>query len=103
MTVRSEDGTLGASGVEWTPAHAERVALDAGVAPLGPLHWKVIALYREEVARTGLEPDLERLASLGRLSTADLGALFPGDTGRVLARIAGPPLLFGRAGLPLGS
>jgi sulfur relay (sulfurtransferase) DsrC/TusE family protein len=102
MTARPEHVTPRANVVEWTPDRAEQVALEAGLTALAPLHWKVITLYREELARTGLGPALERLASLCCLSAADLRALFPGDTERLLARIAGCPVDSGCV-LPLRS
>ena len=103
MTARSEYEASEADVVEWTPDRAEQVALEAGLTPLGPLHWQVITVYREEVAKTGRAPALEPLASFCSLSTADLRALFPGDTDRLLARIAGSPLDLGHLVLPLRS
>ncbi|HUL75904.1 MAG TPA: TusE/DsrC/DsvC family sulfur relay protein [Vicinamibacteria bacterium] len=86
------DGGRGRAGArEWTPDQAEQAALEAGLGPLSPLHWKVIALYREELARTRFGPTLGRLASLCRLGTDDLHALFPGETDRLIARVAGSP------------
>jgi len=91
MATVPKDCSIRARAHEWTPDQAERAALQAGLAPLSPLHWKVIALYREELARTGLGPSLGRLASLCRLGTDDLRALFPGETDRLIARVAGSP------------
>ena len=103
MTARPQHASPRGKVVEWTPDRAEEAALEAGLPPLGPLQWKVVALYREELASTGVRPALERLASLCHLSTADLGALFPGDTGRLLARIAGRPVDPGRVVPPIRS
>jgi sulfur relay (sulfurtransferase) DsrC/TusE family protein len=91
MTPRPEPAAPRARAAEWTTDRAEQVAREAGLAPLDPRHWKIIALYREELARTGLGPTIDRLAPLCGLSNADLRALFPGETDRLLARIAGSP------------
>jgi tRNA 2-thiouridine synthesizing protein E len=75
----------------WTPETAEVLAREAGVDPLTDLHWKVIALCREEAARSGRPPDLRSLCDLSGLDGAALRRLFPDKPHRLAARIAGLP------------
>ena len=78
---------------EWTPETAEAVAREAGIGPLTPEHWTVLALCREDAARRGFAPCLRRLAEITGLREARVGQLFPGSPASLVARIAGlePP------------
>ena len=78
-------------GSSWTPEIAEAIARRAGIDSLGDKHWRVVALCREEAARRGRSPDLQRLCSLAALDLAALCHLFGADPGPTIARIAGHP------------
>lgn len=75
--VNSPDPLGTANGCDWTPSLAESLARLFGLAPLSELHWRVISECREEWARSGSPPELERLAAVSRLSAAELRSLFP--------------------------
>ena len=73
----------------WTPDQAEALARHAGIPRLTERHWKVIALGREEAARSGDRPGNERISELSGFDREELLRLFPGEPGRLAARIAG--------------
>jgi len=73
----------------WTPDQAEALAREAGIPRLTDRHWKVIALCREEAARCGDRPGTERISELSGFDREELLRLFPGEPGRLAARIAG--------------
>ena len=87
--VRTDPEGFLLDGSEWTPEVAELLARAAGIAVLTDGHWKVLALCREEAARSGRSPDLERLCELSGFDEAELRRLFPGDPARLPIRIAG--------------
>jgi len=76
-------------GRPWSPEVATARARRAGLPALRPRHWKVIAACREEAARTGRCPRLERLSVLTGLAPPELLLLFPGEAEALVARIAG--------------
>lgn len=73
----------------WAPEHAQAFAREAGLGVLGDRHWKVITTCREEAARTGHMPGLERIETLTGFDAGELHALFPGDFETIFTRIAG--------------
>ncbi len=78
-----------ALGRDWSPDTAERLAREAGIPALGDRHWKVVTSCREDAARLGRAPGLERLEELTGMSEGELQRLFPGDVPALVARIAG--------------
>jgi tRNA 2-thiouridine synthesizing protein E len=76
---------------QWTPALAESLARDTGVAPLTERHWKVITFCREDAAREGQPPGLRRISKLSGVDMKELYKLFPKGPGKLAARIAGLP------------
>ena len=76
---------------QWLPEIAEAIAVEVGVAPLTPAHWKVITFCREDAAKTGQSPGLRRVSTLGGVPMKDLYVLFPKGPGKLAARIAGLP------------
>lgn len=78
-----------ALGRDWSPDTAELSAREAGIAALGDRHWKVITSCREDAARVGRAPGLQRLVELTGMSEGELSHLFPGDVPALVARIAG--------------
>jgi sulfur relay (sulfurtransferase) DsrC/TusE family protein len=74
---------------EWTPETAEIMAREAGIGPLTPDHWTVLAHCREDTARRGSAPCLRRLSEITGLREARIGQLFPGSPASLVARIAG--------------
>lgn len=75
----------------WTPAMAEAIAEETGLAPLTEKHWKVIAFCREDAAREGQAPGLRRIAKLSGVDMKELYKLFPKGPGKLAARISGLP------------
>lgn len=78
-------------GSEWTPAIAEEIAKETGVAPLGEKHWQVITFCREDAAREGQPPGVRRIAKLSGVDMKQLYQLFPKGPGKLASRIAGLP------------
>jgi sulfur relay (sulfurtransferase) DsrC/TusE family protein len=80
---------------DWTPETAEAIAREAGIGPLTPDHWTVIAQCREDSARRSFSPGLRRLSEITGLREARIAQLFPGSPGSLVARIAGvdPPAM----------
>ena len=76
---------------QWSPAVAEAIAEEAGVAPLTERHWKVITFCREDAAREGQSPGLRRIAKLSGVDMKELYQLFPQGPGKLASRIAGLP------------
>ena len=76
---------------QWSPAVAEAIAEEAGIAPLTERHWKVITFCREDAAREGQSPGLRRIAKLSGVDMKELYQLFPKGPGKLAARIAGLP------------
>jgi len=89
-------------GREWSPEDAVAAARCAGIARLGDRHWKVIAACREEAARSGRIPGLQRLESLCGVGAEEMHRLFPGDAADAIARIAGLAPARRRRGRPRG-
>jgi tRNA 2-thiouridine synthesizing protein E len=80
-----------ATQAEWTPAMAEVLARENGIA-LTPPHWKVLTFCREDAAKNnGLSPGLRRISQLSGVGMKELYALFPKGPGKLAARIAGLP------------
>ena len=73
----------------WTPDQAEVLARDAGIPRLTDRHWKVITLCREEAARSGGRPGIDRISELSGFNRDELHRLFPGEPDRLAALIAG--------------
>lgn len=86
----SEEGFTVDSRV-WTPAIAEAIVGREGIAPLNETQWSVIVSLREEAARSGRTPDLQRLPTLSGVELPELRGLFPGDSGSLARSIAGLP------------
>jgi TusE/DsrC/DsvC family sulfur relay protein len=76
---------------QWSPAVAEAIAEEVGIAPLTERHWKVITFCREDAAREGQSPGLRRIAKLSGVDMKELYQLFPKGPGKLAARIAGLP------------
>jgi sulfur relay (sulfurtransferase) DsrC/TusE family protein len=74
---------------DWSPEWADALARRAGVGSLGDRHWAVIAATREDTARRGRPPRLERIHELTGLAAGELERLFPGDAECLIMRIAG--------------
>ena len=74
---------------QWTPDRAEALARSAGIGPLTEQHWRVLAITREETARTGTVPPLERLIELTGFTAAVLTKLFPPQPLSMIKTIAG--------------
>ncbi len=74
---------------QWTPEVAAALARDAGIDPLTPEHWKVIAFCREDAAREGQTPGLRRISKLSGVGTRELYELFPKGPGKLAALVAG--------------
>ena len=72
----------------WTPDQAEALARDAGIPRLTGRHWKVITLCREEAARSGHRPGIDRIRELSGCSRDELLRLFPCEPDRLAALIA---------------
>lgn len=89
--VHLDDEGFLSTQAEWTPALAEALAKEAGIA-LTPRHWQVITFCREDAAKNGgLSPGLRRISQLSGVSMKELYALFPKGPGKLAARIAGLP------------
>ncbi|MFN8589705.1 MAG: TusE/DsrC/DsvC family sulfur relay protein [Candidatus Eisenbacteria bacterium] len=73
----------------WSPETAMQLARSAGLGTLGGHHWKVIACAREEAARCGRAPSLQRIATLTGFGPGELHRLFPGRTASLIAALAG--------------
>jgi len=76
---------------QWSPAVAEAIAEEVGVAPLTERHWKVITFCREDAARERQSPGLRRIAKLSGVDMKELYQLFPKGPGKLAARVAGLP------------
>jgi dissimilatory sulfite reductase related protein len=76
---------------QWSPAVAEAIAAEVGIAPLTERHWKVITFCREDAAREGQSPGLRRIAKLSGVDMKELYRLFPQGPGKLAARVAGLP------------
>jgi TusE/DsrC/DsvC family sulfur relay protein len=76
---------------QWSPAVAEAIAEEVGIAPLTERHWKVITFCREDAAREGQSPGLRRIAKLSGVDMKELYQLFPKGPGKLASRIAGLP------------
>lgn len=76
---------------QWSPAVAEAIAVEVGIAPLTERHWKVITFCREDAAREGQSPGLRRIAKLSGVDMKELYQLFPQGPGKLAARVAGLP------------
>lgn len=72
----------------WTPDQAEVLARDAGIPRLTDRHWKVITLCREEAARSGGRPGIDRICELSGCTRDELLRLFPETPERLAALIA---------------
>lgn len=67
---------------------AEAAAHSRGLT-LSAAHWQVLFCAREECLSTRLRPDARVLSRKTGLSRAQIDLLFPGDSGEVIAEIAG--------------
>ncbi|HET9210132.1 MAG TPA: TusE/DsrC/DsvC family sulfur relay protein, partial [Thermoanaerobaculia bacterium] len=57
---------------QWSPAVADEIAEEVGIAPLTERHWKVITFCREDAAREGQSPGLRRIAKLSGVDMKEL-------------------------------
>jgi tRNA 2-thiouridine synthesizing protein E len=89
-----EDGFL-VTRDAWTPDIGEAMAREAG-ATIGPAHWRVINVAREEHAARGRAPSLAQIAVGAGMSVAAIRALFPDDAATLVPRLAGIPRRFVR-------
>lgn len=87
--VRTDDEGFLTNELDWTPEIAEEIAHRVGIAPLTPEHWRVITACREDAARRGAPPGLQRIANLTGLDAEALRALFPTGPDRLAVQIAG--------------
>lgn len=88
-SVETDDDGFLLDSSQWTPEVGEAIAREIGVWPLTEKHWSVITLCREDAAREGKSPGVERIARSSRISRKALHRLFLGEPGRLAARIAG--------------
>jgi TusE/DsrC/DsvC family sulfur relay protein len=84
------DGFL-IDSVQWTPAVAGELARVCGIGRLTDRHWKVIALCREEAARSGCPLDERVIAALSGCDAVELRLLFSDHPAELAARVAGLP------------
>lgn len=75
---------------DWDDEVAARLAAEIDVE-LTEDRWRVIRLVREDYPRVGETPPLIRVAMLAGTSLDQLHQLFPGNTARTLAYVAGLP------------
>ena len=73
----------------WTPALAEQLARQSGIAELTPLHFHVIGLVRERYHSLGALPVMRLVCRAAGLDPRDAHRLF--SSCRELWRIAGLP------------
>ncbi len=73
---------------QWTPDVADALAHESGIADLTDRHWRVLSFCREDSARRGETPDVERIAEQAGVCLDELRRLFPRDA-TLAARIAG--------------
>jgi len=90
-SVQTDDDGFLLNGTQWTPEIADVIAKGSGIDRLTDRHWKVIALCREDAARSGRALDARRISRLAHLEKTELIRLFPGRPERLIARIAGLP------------
>lgn len=83
-----EDGFLSESA-SWTPALAEELALEVGIAALTPKHWEVIHFVRERFFAIGALPVMRLVCRAAGLDPNTAHHLF--SSCRSLWRIAGLP------------
>ena len=82
------DGFL-EDGERWTPALAEQIAADEGLAALGAKHWEVIRLVRDRYFAIGVLPVMRLICRAAGIEPGRAHQLFPSC--RSLWRIAGLP------------
>jgi tRNA 2-thiouridine synthesizing protein E len=83
-----EDGFL-SDPAHWTPALAEELAQEAGIAELGAKHWQVIDFVRERYFTIGALPVMRLVCRASGLDPNSAHKLF--SSCRSLWRIAGLP------------
>lgn len=76
---------------QWTREVAALLALEEGIAELGPAHWKVLEFMQKEFTENGAVPTIRRINKSGVVTTKELYDLFPGGPAKKAARIAGLP------------
>ena len=86
----TDDGFL-ADASQWTPAIADDIAREVGIAPLNKAHWQVITFCREDTAREGQPPGVRRIAKLSGIGMKELYELFPKGPGKLAAKVSGLP------------
>ncbi len=74
---------------QWTPEIGEAIAREVGIWPLTEMHWSVLSFCREEAAREGQSPGLQRIAGNSGVARKTLNLLFPNGGSELAARIAG--------------
>ncbi len=75
---------------EWDRQLAETLAESIGITMTDD-HWTVVEFMRSDYADNGVTPTLRRVATVGRVPTKQLFALFPKKPARKMAYIAGLP------------
>lgn len=75
----------------WTEEFAGAMAAQLGIADLSPEHWKVIDYARAEFHKTGVSPNIRKVAKGADVPIKSIYTLFHKAPGRTAARIAGVP------------
>lgn len=76
---------------QWSEAAAVELAAEAGLAGLGPEHWKVIRFYRDYFAYHGRAPLNHDLKKGTGFTLLQLQGMFPGGLKDGARRLAGLP------------
>lgn len=74
---------------QWSPAVAEALALQAGIAGLDSTHWRIIEFVRDRYLRIGALPPMRNLCRKLGIRRNDVKQAF--GTCRILWQIAGLP------------
>ena len=76
------------SANDWTPAIAEVIASQHGIA-LSDRHWDVINFCRSDFEATGKSPGVRRITKKGGVPMKEMYALFPKGPGKLAAKFSG--------------
>jgi TusE/DsrC/DsvC family sulfur relay protein len=73
---------------DWSPAIAEAIADDVGIA-LTERHWEVINFCRKDNQEMGTPPGVRRITKNTDVSMKEMYQLFPGGPGVLASKISG--------------